>query len=222
MQVVYPRCAGIDVAKKVIAVCVRTPGEAPGERRSQVRKFKTYYGVLKEMCGWLTECGVTHVAMESTGIYSNPGAARAGGVREFRGDQVQCRAHQERAGTQNRRRRLCLDRRVAGVRAAARIVYPARQIAELRDLARYRTKLVGSRSSEIQRLQKTLEDAGIKLDSVASDRDGHVLTRHDRGPDRRGAPRRRCWPTWPAAPCGRKIPDLSHGTGRAGSTTTTP
>ena len=72
MQVVYERCAGIDVAKKEIAVCVRTPGEHPGERRSQVRKYKTYYGVLKEMCAWLTECGVTHVAMESTGIYSNP------------------------------------------------------------------------------------------------------------------------------------------------------
>ena len=72
MQVVYPRCAGIDVAKKEIAVCVRTPGEHPGERRSRVRKFKTYYGVLKEMCAWLNDCGVTHVAMESTGIYSNP------------------------------------------------------------------------------------------------------------------------------------------------------
>ncbi len=72
MQVVYERCAAIDVAKKEIAVCVRTPGEAPGERRSQVRKFKTYYGVLKEMCAWLTACGVTCVALESTGIYSNP------------------------------------------------------------------------------------------------------------------------------------------------------
>ena len=72
MQVVYPRCAAIDVAKKEIAVCVRTPGEAPGGRRTQVRKYKTFYGVLKEMCAWLRECGVTHVAMESTGIYSNP------------------------------------------------------------------------------------------------------------------------------------------------------
>jgi hypothetical protein len=66
MQVVYPRCAAIDVAKKEVAVCVRSPGDAPGERRTQVRKYKTFYGVLKEMCAWLTACGVTHVAMEST------------------------------------------------------------------------------------------------------------------------------------------------------------
>src|SRR5260370_32822884 len=48
------------------------PGDEPGGRRSQVRKYKTFYGVLKEMCAWLTECEVTHVAMEATGIYSNP------------------------------------------------------------------------------------------------------------------------------------------------------
>ena len=72
MQVVYPRCAAIDVAKKEIAVSVRTPGDEPGGRRTQVRKYKTFYGVLKEMCAWLAECRVTHVAMESTGIYSNP------------------------------------------------------------------------------------------------------------------------------------------------------
>ena len=72
MQLVYQRCAAAGVAKKQIAVCVRTPGDGPGERRSQVRKYKTFYGVLMEMCAWLRECGVTHVAMESTGIYSNP------------------------------------------------------------------------------------------------------------------------------------------------------
>ena len=72
MQLVYQRCAAAGVAKKQIAVCVRTPGDGPGKRPSQVRKYKTFYGVLMEMCAWLRECGVTHVAMESTGIYSNP------------------------------------------------------------------------------------------------------------------------------------------------------
>jgi hypothetical protein len=78
VQVLYPRCAAIDIGKKEIAVCVRTPGDEPGGRRSQVRKYKTFYGVLKEMCAWLTECGVTHVAMEATGIWSG---ATGGHVR---------------------------------------------------------------------------------------------------------------------------------------------
>ncbi len=73
MEIIYGRVAGIDVGKKEIAVAVRTPGAGPGASRvQQVRKFKTFYPVLAQMAAWLEENGVTHVAMESTGVYWRP------------------------------------------------------------------------------------------------------------------------------------------------------
>jgi transposase len=72
MQVVYERCAAIDVGKDVIAVAVRLPGDGPDGRQTIKRMFKTFYGVLAEAARWLTELGVTPVAMEATGIYSMP------------------------------------------------------------------------------------------------------------------------------------------------------
>ena len=98
-----------------------------------------------------------------------PRVLRAGGVRGLRGDQVRRRARQERPGPQDRRR-LRLARRAAGMRPdteGLRGSYiPAQNIAELRDLTRYRHKLVGSRTSEIQRLQKTLEDGRVDSGDV--------------------------------------------------------
>jgi transposase len=72
LEIVYPRVAGIDVGKKIVAVAVRTPGDRPGQRHQQLRKFKTFYPVLREMVGWLVAQGVTQVAMEATGVYWRP------------------------------------------------------------------------------------------------------------------------------------------------------
>ena len=72
MQVLYERCAGVDVGKDVIAVAVRLPGDGPDGRQTGRRTFKTFYGVLAEAARWLTSLGVTQVAMEATGIYSMP------------------------------------------------------------------------------------------------------------------------------------------------------
>jgi len=72
LQIVYERCAGVDIGKDIIAVAVRTPGEGPDGRKTIKRTFKTFYGVLRECARWLTGHGVTHVAMEATGIYSMP------------------------------------------------------------------------------------------------------------------------------------------------------
>ena len=69
MQVLYERCAGIDVHKKVIWVAVRLPGPGPGERTLTVRSFKTFWRSLQAMAGWLTGLGVTDAAMESAGVY---------------------------------------------------------------------------------------------------------------------------------------------------------
>jgi len=72
MQVLYQRCAAVDVGKDVIAVAVRLPGDGQDGRQTVKRTFKTFYGVLREAARWLTGIGVTHVAMEATGIYSMP------------------------------------------------------------------------------------------------------------------------------------------------------
>jgi hypothetical protein len=72
MQVLYDRCAGIDVHKDQVTVAVRLPGGGPGARQTTVRRFRAFYGVLREMTRWLPGQGVTHVAMEATGIYTMP------------------------------------------------------------------------------------------------------------------------------------------------------
>ena len=72
MEIVYERVAAIDVGKKEVAVTVRGPGQSSGTRTQQTRKFRTFYQVLRQMVGWLVDHGVTHVAMEATGVYWKP------------------------------------------------------------------------------------------------------------------------------------------------------
>ena len=72
VEIVYERVAAIDVGKKEVAVTVRVPGQTPGTRTQQTRKFRTFYQVLRQMVGWLADHGVTRVAMESTGVYWKP------------------------------------------------------------------------------------------------------------------------------------------------------
>jgi transposase len=72
VRVLYERCAAIDVHKDQVRVAVRTPGEGPSGRQTEVRKFRAFYGVLTEMVRWLVSLRVTHVAMEATGIYTMP------------------------------------------------------------------------------------------------------------------------------------------------------
>ena len=69
MQVIYERCAGVDIGKDEIAVAVRLPGSGRGGRKTEKRTYKAFYGVLREMARWLESQGVTHVAMEATGTY---------------------------------------------------------------------------------------------------------------------------------------------------------
>jgi transposase len=72
VEIVYERVAAIDVGKKEIAVTVRVPGQISRTRAQQTRKFRTFYQVLRQMVGWLVDHGVTHVAMEATGVYWKP------------------------------------------------------------------------------------------------------------------------------------------------------
>jgi transposase len=168
MDIVHPRVAGIDVHKKVIWVAVRLPGEAPGERKLTVRRFLAFWRSLQQMASWLAGLGVTDVAMESTGVYWWPVYHALAGERI---EVCVCNAaHMRNVPGRKTDLRDCqwiaeLDEH--GLLRPSFI--PAAEVAALRQRTRYRKKLIEQRISEGQRLSKVLEDAGIKIDSVASD-----------------------------------------------------
>jgi len=166
MEIVYERVAGIDVHKKQITVTVRTPGQRPGKRRQQVRRYATFYAALREMTAWLVSEGVTHVAMESTGVYWMPvfhALAEPGSL-----EIVLCNA-QHVKNVPGRKTDVKDSQWLAQLMEVGLLrgsFIPPAQIAAIRQLCRYRRTL---RTREGQRPRKMLEDGGIKLDSVASD-----------------------------------------------------
>ena len=168
MEVVHPRVAGIDVHKKVIWVAVRLPGQEPGGRVVTVRRFRAFWRELQKMAGWLAGLGVSDAALESTGVYWWPvyHALAGAGI-----EVCVCNAAHMR-NVPGRKTDLADCQWIAelheyGLLRASFI--PDAQVAALRQRTRYRKKLIEQRTSEGQRLAKVLEDAGIKIDSVASD-----------------------------------------------------
>ncbi len=167
MDIVHPRVAGIDVHKKVVWVAVRLPGQRPGERTVTVKRFKTFWRPLRQMAAWLSELGVRDAALESTGVYWWPvyHALAGAGI-----EVCVCNAAHMR-NVPGRKRDVADCQWIAelhehGLLRASFI--PTGVVAELRARTRYRKKLIEQRTSEGQRLSKVLEDAGIKIDSVAS------------------------------------------------------
>lgn len=170
MQVLYERVAAIDVHKKEVRVAVRTPGVRKGTRHTEIRRYRTFYGVLKEMTLWLSEQGVTHVAMEASGVYTMPVFYALLEFGAFEQVLVCNAAHVKNVpGRKTDSADAAWLAELLEVGLLRGGFVPPPQVKALQDLARYRAKLVAARSSEGQRLSKTLEDAGIKLDSVASD-----------------------------------------------------
>ncbi len=167
MEVVHERCAGLDVAKDEVVACIRVP-HGSARRRQEVRTFSTFSRSLEALADWLDEERVTEVVMEATGQYWKP----VWYVLEDRGFTLML---------VNARHVKILPGRKTDVGDAAWLAellehgllrssfVPPAPIRELRDLTRYRKRLTQTHTSECQRIQKTLEDAGIKLDSVASD-----------------------------------------------------
>ena len=169
MQVLYERCAGIDVGKDVIAVAVRKPGSGPDGRVTVKRTYKTFYGVLAEAAKWLVSQGVTHVAMEATGIYSMPVYHALLEHGDFERVLV-CNAGHVK-NVPGRKTDLADAEWLAqllecGLLAGSFI--PPAEVKAVRDVIRYRAKIAQQRVSEIARLGNVLQDAGIKIDSVAS------------------------------------------------------
>lgn len=169
MQVLYERCAAVDVGKDVIAVAARLPGDGPDGRQTVKRTFRTFYGVLAEAARWLDSLGVTHVAMEATGIYSMPVYHALIEHGHF-GQVLVCNAAHVKnvpgRKTDYADAEWLVHLLECGLLKGSFI--PPADIKAARDVLRYRTKVVQSRTSELQRLGNVLQDAGIKIDSAAS------------------------------------------------------
>jgi len=168
MEIVHPRVAGLDVHKKQVTVAVLLPGASPGERTVQVRQFRTFWRALQQMAAWLVELGVTDAAMESTGVYWWPvchALAQTGSIEVCVCNAAHMRNVPGRK-TDVRDAQWIAELHQHGLLRPSFI--PTQATAALRARTRYRKKLIEARTSEGQRLAKVLEDAGVKIDSVAS------------------------------------------------------
>ncbi len=166
METLIERCAGLDVHKDTVVACVRRPGP-DGQRQVETRTFGTTTGDLLDMRDWLADQGVTLVGMEATGVYWKP-------VYYVLEDAMEC-------WLLNARHLRNVPGRKTDMADAAWIAQlvenglvrpsfvPPKPIRELRNLTRYRRAQIDERSRESQRLDKILQDAGIKLSSVATD-----------------------------------------------------
>ena len=168
VRVIHDRVAAIDVHKDMVKVAVRVPGGKRGKRTTDVLEFRAFYGVLQEMGRELRGRGVTHVVMEASGVYTDP-VYYALAELDFTEVMVISPSHAKALKghkTDARDAIRLLDLYECGLLSGSYI--PAPDLREVRDLARYRMKPVQARAQEIQRLQKTLETAGIKLSSVVA------------------------------------------------------
>ncbi len=176
MKVLYERVAGIDVHKDMVKVAIRSPGEKPWTRKTEILEFRTFYGVLQHMAAKLAKRGVTHVVMEASGVYTEP-VYHALCEQGFAEVAVINPAHAKALKGHKTDARDCARLAELFECGLLRGSYiPAPELKEVRDLTRYRMKTVQARTSEIQRLAKALESAGIKLGSVASDITGKSAT----------------------------------------------
>ncbi len=168
MDVIVERCAGLDVGKDEVVACVRTPRSSGRGRQSELRVFPTFTSSLEELADWLAANGVVEVVMEATGPYWKP----IWYVLEDRGFDLKLVNAKRVKMVPGRKTDMADAAWLAellehGLLRSSFVPPPA--IRELRDLTRYRKRLIQTHTAEQQRVQKTLEDAGIKLDSVASD-----------------------------------------------------
>ncbi len=169
MEVTYLRCCGLDIHKKLVVACAITPGP-DGQPHKEVQKFGTMTQDLLALSDWLTGLAVTHVAMESTGVYWKPlynlmeasftlllvNAQHITVVPGRKTDVKDCE--------------WIADLLRHGLLQASFV--PDQPQRELRELLRYRTRLIQQHSAEVNRVQAILEGANLKLASVVTDIQG--------------------------------------------------
>jgi transposase len=165
MEVIYPRCAGLDVHKQTVVACVRIAGDGPPLQ--EVRSFASTTSGLLALADWLDSFGVTHVAMEATGVYWKPVwhvleghfelvLANAAHVKNVPGRKTDVNDA------------MWLADLLAHGLIRASFVPPA-AVQELRTLTRTRKQFVRERSAHVLRIDKVLEDANLKLGVVLTD-----------------------------------------------------
>jgi len=161
LQVVYERCAGCDVHKRTVVVHVTVPGQR------EARTFGTTTGELLQLVDWLGELQITHVAMESTGVYWKPlhNLLETTGMTVYVVNAAHMKAVPGRKTDVQDAEWIC-DLMRHGLLKASLI--PSRPQRELRELVRYRQSLVSERTAEANRIQKVLEGGNVKLGSVVS------------------------------------------------------
>lgn len=165
METLYPRCGGLDVHKDSVVACARVAHG--GQVKQDVQTFETTTKGLLALSDWLEEKGCTHVAMESTGVYWKPvWHVLEGNFKLVLANATHIRNVPGRKTDVNDAMWIA-DLLAHGLIRSSFV--PPTHIQELRDLSRTRKQLVREIARHIQRVQKTLEDANIKLTGVVSD-----------------------------------------------------
>jgi transposase len=166
MEIAHPRCCGLDVHKKTVVACTLVTG-ADGAVQREVRSFSTTTDELLQLADWLALRGVSHVAMESTGVCWKPlYNLLEGSFTLLLVDAQHIKAVPGRK-TDVKDAEWVADLLRHGLLRASFV--PDQGQRELRELTRYRTALVRERATEVNRLQKVLGGANVKLGAVASD-----------------------------------------------------
>ena len=166
MDILYPACAGLDVHKDTVVACVRIG--AGGKAKRECRTFATTTEQLVELRAWLEECRCTHVAMEATGVYWMPvfKILGEGGFELVVANAAHIKNVPGRKTDMNDAMWIA-DLLACGLIQASFV--PNEEVQELRALTRTRKQLVREQTRHVQRIEKTLAEANIKLGSVISD-----------------------------------------------------
>jgi transposase len=166
MEILYTNCAGLDVHKKTVKVCVLTH-TSNGQLQKEFRTYFTTTEELLKLGDWLKEQGCTHIAFEATGVYWKP----VFNLLESSFEVLVVNAQHIKAvpgrKTDVKDAEWIADLLQHGLLKASFI--PSSPQRELRDLTRYRVRLTEEKAREINRVQKTLEDTNLKLGDVVSD-----------------------------------------------------
>jgi transposase len=167
LQILHPRCCGLDVHKSSITGCCLW-FDAEGRRQEEIRKFGTHTFELRQLAEWLRQHEVKNVVMEATGSYWRPvwNVLEANGFQQMLANPQHIKAVPGRK-TDTKDAQWIADLFQHGLIAPSFV--PDQQMRHLRDLTRMRTKLTQDRTRVVNRIEAVLEDANIKLSSVATD-----------------------------------------------------
>jgi transposase len=166
LDAIIERCCGLDVHRDTVVACVLV-GPLDQKPRKQIRTFSTMAKGLSELQEWLQQEGCTHAAMESTGVYWKPVYSTLEGYLDLKLANAQRVKNVPGSKTDASDAEWIAKLLRAGLIAGSFI--PNKDIRELRELTRYRKKLLSNATAEKNRILKVLESAGIKLASVIAD-----------------------------------------------------